>query len=190
MNRKVLVFTVIGLAALGLFVFSCAEKEEVSKESKPEAAEGKTLSYISDEISFGLFFDSEGTKRTIKLSRGQKEFVGYLYVQFPESMEIAAVQWRLELPEGVKITNDKYCDSRIMSLGQIPIGLSERFKPCLAGPKALIHTLTFTTAADLKNATFSILPTEDSGVLGVAVCTEAYPIERASSYKAVVNPEN
>lgn len=190
MNRKTFVFTAIGLIALGLFVFSCAEKEEVSKESKPEAAENETLSYISDEVSFGLFFDREGTKRTIKLEKGEKEFVGFLYVQFPRGMEVAAVQWKLELPEGVKIINDKYLDSRIMSLGRIPRGLSERFSPCLKDEKVLLHELTFLAEAELKNATFSVLPAEDSGVLGIAECIEGYPIERASSFRAVVNPEN
>ena len=190
MNRKLFVFTVIGLISLSLFVFSCAGKEEVAEETKPAATEGEQLSYISDEISFGLFFDSEGTKRTIQLKKGQKEFVAYVYLQFPEGMEIAAVQWKLEFPEGVKITNDKYLDSRTLSLGQIPRGLSERFNPCLQGPKVLIHELTFLASADLKNATFSILPDENSGVLGIAECIEGYPLERASSFRAVVNPEN
>ncbi|MBN2185283.1 MAG: hypothetical protein JW746_08150 [Candidatus Krumholzibacteriota bacterium] len=190
MNRKSSVFAVIGLISLSLFVFSCAPKEEAARESKPAAAEGEQLSYVSDDVSFGLFFDSEGTKRTIELKKDQKEFVGYLYLQFPVGMEIAAVQWKLELPEGVRITNDKYLDSRIMSLGQIPKGLSERFTPCLQGSKVLIHELTFIASSDLKNAAFSILPAEDSGVLGIAECIEGYPIVRASSFKAVVNPEN
>ncbi|MBN2071967.1 MAG: hypothetical protein JW814_10960 [Candidatus Krumholzibacteriota bacterium] len=189
MNWKSLFFrTVVPVLSL-VFVFSCAKKEEAATENKPEGGE-EVLSYVSDEVSFGLFFDSEGTSRTIKLKKDQKEFTGYLFVDLPPQTSIAAVQWKLELPEGVELVNDKYRDERIMSIGQIKVGLSERFKPCLEGPKVLIHTLTFLVVADLENATFSILPTQDSKTLGIASCEEGFPEIRASAYKAVVNPGN
>ncbi len=167
--------------------FSCAEKKEKQVEEKPEA-EKTTLSYISDEISFGLFFDKEGTKRTITLEKGQKTFEGFVYVQVPDNMEIVAVQWRLEMPAGVKIDVDRFHEDRIMTLGQIRHGISERFKPCLNGPKILIHSLTFVTFEKLENAVFSILPAEDADYLAIATCQDGYPEERASSYRAVVNP--
>ena len=191
MNRKVYLVALIGLIAFSLSVISCsAKKEETAEKSEPETAGKEHISYVSEDVSFGLFFDSEGTKRTIRLDEGQKEFVAYLFLEFPEGMEVAAVQWKLDLPEGVNIVNDKYLDSRIMSLGQIPRGLSERFNPCISGPKVLIHELTFLASTELKDAVISILPADDSGVLGVAECVEGYPIVKAASFKAVVNPED
>ncbi len=190
MNRKVYLFAVIGLIAFGLSVFSCSQKEDAAEKSEPEVSGSEELSEFSDEVSFGLFFDSEGTERTIQLEEGQNQFVAYMFLEFPRGMEIAAVQWKLDYPEGVKIINDKYLDSRMMSLGQIHKGLSERFHPCLTGQRVMIHELTFLASTELKNAVFSILPGDDSGVLGVAECIEGYPIEKASSFKAVVNPED
>ena len=153
----------------------------------------ETVDIINDTLtdtSQEDFFDSEGTERTIQLEEGQNQFVAYMFLEFPRGMEIAAVQWKLDFPEGVKIINDKYLDSRMMSLGQIHKGLSERFHPCLTDQRVMIHELTFLTSTELKNAVFSILPGDDSGVLGVAECIEGYPIVKAASFKAVVNPED
>lgn len=181
----------------GFLVASCSgkgeQKEEatVSEADEAAAAAEQTggVSYVSDEISFGIFFDEDATKRTLKLGRGEKEFDIFIYVFFPDYIEVAAVQWQLELPEGVEIDNDKYNRDRMMSLGQLEFGISERFNPCLTGPKALIHNLTLKVTGDLKNATISILPSKEGDFLGIAKCSEGHPTERASSYKAVVNPD-
>lgn len=176
---------------------SCGGNSEKNTEKTPEtivkdAAETneEDISYVSEDISFGIFFDREGTKRTTDLKKGQKQLQVFVIVQVPEFIEIAAAQWQLSLPEGLEIDVDRYHKDRVMSLGQMPFGISERFKPCLPGPKAIIHELTLNITSELKNATLSILPSKDGNFLGIANCTEGFPQERASSYKAVVNPGN
>ncbi|HSG27764.1 MAG TPA: hypothetical protein VLA34_04730, partial [Candidatus Krumholzibacterium sp.] len=61
--------------------------------------------------------------------------------------------------------------------------------PCLSGPKALIHQLTLKVTGELDNAALSIVPSPDGNFLGIADCSEGFSEQRASSYKAVVNPE-
>jgi hypothetical protein len=189
--RRSSVLLVILMLTAAAFV-SCGGDSEKNTEKTAEAtveSAGDDIEYVSEDISFGVFFDSEGTKRTIDLKRGQKQLQAFIIVQVPDFLEIAAAQWQLSLPEGLEIDVDRYNKDRVMSLGQMPFGISESFKPCLPGPIAVIHELTLNITGELKNATISILPSKDGNFLGIANCTEGFPQERASSYKAVVNPE-
>lgn len=179
----------VSLAIAAIFV-SCAKKEENQPETVPPAGDEGVTSYVSENVSFGIFFDEAGTKRTLTLEKDSREFDCWVIVQVPEDIEISAVQWQLEIPEGVVLDVDRFNKARIMSLGQIEHSLSERFKPCLPGPKAVIHQLTFKVTGELKDATFSILPAVDGNFLGITDCSERFDLIRASSYKAVVNPVN
>ena len=179
---KLVIFVLLPLMAV-----SCSgEKEAESK--KTAAAKDETIQYVDEEVSYGLFFDEEGTKRTLALKKGQEEFLGYLFLICPEYKEIASTQFRLEMPEGVLVENDKYRQDRVMSMGTFERGISERFMPCIPGPKILIHTFTFKVTGPLDNAVFTILPSLDNEYLAAAECEEGYPIIRASAFKAVVNP--
>jgi len=188
-TRKCVFLAAVSLAIAALFV-SCAKKEENQAETVPPAGDEGVTSYVSENVSFGIFFDEAGTKRTLTLEKDRREFDCWVIVQVPEEMEISAVQWQLEIPEGVVLDIDRFNKSRIMLLGQIENSLSERFKPCLPGPKAVIHQLTFKVTGELKDATFSILPAKDGNFLGITDCSERFDLIRASSYKAVVNPVN
>lgn len=179
---------VLGLCALVLFSCSNGEKEEAAETEQPEAQTGQIISYLDEDVSFGVFFDEKGTRRTLKLERNQKEFDVYIIISFPEDIEIAAAEWRFELPEGVSIINDKYILKRTIAMGLMEYGLSERF-PCVSGPTCLLHTLTLRTDGELKNAEIAVLPSKDGEFLGVAECIEGYPRIRATSYRGVVNPE-
>ncbi len=181
--------TLIILILLPLLAVSCGGNNEAEAE-KPAAAKDETIEYVDEEVSYGLFFDAEGTKRTVELKRGQEEFLGYLFLICPDYKEIASTQFRLEMPEGILIDNDKYRQDRVMSMGTFDRGISERFMPCVPGPKILIHTFTFKVTGLLDNAVFTILPSLDNEYLAAAECEEGYPIIRASAFKAVVNPSD
>jgi hypothetical protein len=192
-TRRISIF--ITLLMVSLLVVSCSgEKEEGEQETAQPVTEvgtkEETIAYVDEEVSYGLFFDEEGTKRTIKLKRGQEQFDGYVFLMCPEYREIASTQFRLDMPEGVVIENDKYRQDRVMSMGNFQRGISERFVPCIPGPKILIHTITFRVTAPLDNAVFTILPSLDNEFLAVAECKEGYPLIRASAFKAVVNPSD
>ncbi len=180
---------VVSVAVCAMF-FSCAKKGEKQANTVPPVVDEGVTSYVSEDVSFGFFFDEAGTSRTLKLHGNQKEFDGWVIVQVPEDVEISAVQWQLEIPEGVELDVDRHNKARIMLLGQLEYDLSERFDPCLAGPKAIIHQLTFKVTGKLNNATFSILPGKKGNFLGITDCSESFEMIRASSYKAVVNPDN
>jgi hypothetical protein len=167
------------------FVFSCSKKEKKVENAPLDST--KTISYISEEISFGVFFDEGGTKRTLTLDRRDTQTKIYLFVNFPETMKISAIEYRLSLPQGVTIESDKFYEERIALMGTFEDGISETF-PCVAGPKLLFHTLTLNVPSDLKNAEFAILSSRDNAFLGVATCDEGMPMLPASSYRAVVNP--
>jgi hypothetical protein len=166
---------------------SCGGKKEAEQE-KPAETGDETLEFIDESVSYGLFFDEAGTKRTTRLKKGQEELICYMFVMLPDYLEIAATQFRIELPEGVVIENDKYRMDRIMSMGTFSRGISERYAPCLKGPKALIHTFTLRVTVPLDNAVFSVLQAQDAQYLAVTECKEGFPLIRASAYKAVVNP--
>ncbi len=187
MMRKI--STVLILVLLPLLALSCAGEKETETE-KPAATKEETINFVDDEVSYGLFFDEEGTKRTIRLDKGQDQFMGYLFLMCPEYKEIASTQFRLVMPEGVVIENDKYRMDRVMSMGTFQRGISERYMPCVPGPKLLLHTFTFRVTALLDNAVFTILPSFDARFLAVAECQEGFPMIRASAYKAVVNPSD
>ncbi len=179
--------TVLILSLCFLLALSCAKKEEEGEQPAEEKEEG-VISYISEEVNFGIFFDEEGTKRSITLGKDEREVKIYIIVSYPEEMQITAVEYRLELPEGITIENDKYYPKRTMTLGTFDHGLSEAF-PCAAGPKLLLHTLTLNVTKDVKNASIKLLASKNSDFIGVSECKEGYPKVRAASYSAVVNPE-
>lgn len=178
---------VLGVAAAIIAVGSCAKKgEEKRTEAAGSATDDSTLAYVSEEFSFGAFFDAEGTKRTINV-KGAKETKLYIIVSYPAAIQIAAAEWRLVLPEGVEIRSDKSYERRVALLGTFEHGLSETF-PCVAGPKLVLHELVLGVPAGLKNGEIAIMPSHDGKILGVATCDDTYPIVQASAYKAIINP--
>ncbi|MDD3642578.1 MAG: hypothetical protein PHQ19_03840 [Candidatus Krumholzibacteria bacterium] len=177
-----------GLVAMSLLFGACSKKEEPQPGTQQETAAKEAISYIDEDVSYGLFFDEKGTQRTLTLAPDQREFDLYVILECPEYMEIAAVEWRIAVPEGVSLVNDRYRQDRVLSMGTMDRGLSERFTPCIAGPKITLHTLTFAVGGKLENAVFSVMPSLDNENLGVAECKEGFPVVRATSYKAVVNP--
>lgn len=190
-------FVTVSLFAAAFFIFSCSDKDNSSAEldsksgSKQESnikkgENGEILSYTSEEVGFGVYFDREATKRTITLEDDQKEFKGYLIIKYPEEMSINAVQWRLSLPEGIELVSDDYYSERNLTLGRIKEGISEAF-PCVSGPSLLLHTFTFRVNNSLENAVISILSDKKGDFLGVVDCDANIEI-RAASYKAIVNP--
>lgn len=189
MMRKISILLLLVL--LPVLAISCAgEKEKETQAEETSGTKEETITFVDEEVSYGLFFDEEGTKRTIRLGRDQDQFTGYLYLMCPEYKEIASTQFRLEIPEGIVIENDKYRMDRVMSMGTFQRGIAERFTPCVPGPKILVHTFTFRVIAPLDNAVFAILPSLDARFLAVTECQEGYPMIRASAFKAVVNPSD
>lgn len=188
-DRMRRILPVLILVLLPFLAMSCAGEKEAEAE-KPAETKDEKIAYVDEEVSYGLFFDEAGTKRTLDLKRGQEEFIGYFFLMCPEYKSISSTQFRLEMPEGVFIENDKYRMDRVMSMGTFQRGISENFVPCMPGPKILLHTFTFRVTVPLDNAVFTILPSHDNDFLAVAECEEGYPIIRASAFKAVVNPSD
>jgi len=177
----------LGLVALLALAASCTKKEEQPETQQRDAGQ-ETISFVSEDVSFGIYFDEAGTQRSLRLDAGRQEFTAYLILDCPEHTQVASVEWRLELPAGVEIVNDRYRWDRTMSLGTIEHGISEGFKECLEGPRLLLHTLTFLATAELSNATVSVMPSLNGNFLGIAECREGFPMVRAASYRAVINP--
>ncbi len=178
---------VLCAAVAALVLSSCAKKEKEPEAGAAGSAAGdSTLSYVSDEISFGLFFDAEGTKRTVEI-KGEKEATLFIVVNFPVTMQIAAVEYRLVLPEGVTIENDKFYEMRAALIGTFVQGISETF-PCAAGPRIVLHELAIKVPAGLVNAEIALMPSFEGKILAVATCDEGNPIIEASTYKAIINP--
>lgn len=169
-----------------LFAVSCGEKSE-QEEAPAAETEETTIGYTSEEFGFGVYFDAEGTMRTTTLADGQTELDAYIIINFPEGTGIAAVEFRLQLPEGVKILSDSFYEKRSLSMGSFERGISEGF-PCVYGPKLQLHRLTLGIEGTIENGVISILPAENTGQLAVAMCDEVYTTIRASSYKGVINP--
>ena len=164
---------------------SCGEKEQ--QEKTPEPAAEETLSFVNEEINFGVFFDEKGTKRQITLEKGQKELIVYIFVRFPEDIGIAAVEYRIDLPEGVRIWSDRFYEKRTLTMGNFETGMTEGFG-CVYGSELMLHALTLGIDRDLENATISILPSLRTDFIGVAKCDGAMTEVRAISFKAVINP--
>jgi hypothetical protein len=185
------------VAATVLFTGSCAKQEE-KPETEQAAVTGndheghehgeRTIKYIDEDVSLGIFFDQEGTKRTLHLADDAKEFIAYIIIKLPDYLEINAVEYQLELPEGLTIVNDKYLEERTIVMGHFDHGISEAF-PCMTGPQIVLHELTFRTAGPLDNAVIGIAPHRQSKQVAVTKCSEGYPIIKVSAYRAVVNPE-
>jgi hypothetical protein len=169
-------------------VFSCGKGNKKTEGAPADTAGAdSTLSYVSEEVSFGVFFDAEGSQRTVKLSGRDRQTTIHIIVNFPETMPIAAVEYRLVLPTGVTIENDQYYKERVAMLGTFEDGISETF-PCVQGPKLLLHTLTLSVPSGLQNAEISLVSHEKSEFIGVAMCDEGQTMVPAASYKAVINP--
>lgn len=178
----ILIACIAALAAV-----SCAKKEPAKTAGGADTTAGKALSYVSHEINFGVYFDEEGTKRTLKLGKGDKEITAHVIVTFPEGMKIAAAEYRLVLPEGLALGSDKAYQKIIAHLGTFEEGISETFD-CTAGPRLLLHTFTLEVTGRLSNAEIAIMPDQQNKFLGVALCEEGNDMIAASSFKAVVNP--
>jgi len=177
------------IVVLGLLlVLSCSKKEQKAAGAPADTTKkDTTLSYVSQEVSFGVFFDQQGAKRTVKLASRDKQVMIYVVVNFPESMQISAVEYRLALPKGVTIENDKFYAERVALIGTFDGGISETF-PCVPGPRVVLHALTLNVPPDLKNAEIAIMPGAESQFIGVAMCDNAHTMVTATSYKAVINP--
>ncbi|MCX5752778.1 MAG: hypothetical protein NTW97_03920 [Candidatus Krumholzibacteria bacterium] len=169
-------------------VFSCAKSGKKAENAPADTTRADTtLSYVSREVSFGVFFDAEGVKRTIKLGSRDRQTTIYIIVNFPETMPIAAVEYRLVLPPEVKIENDVYYNQRVALLGTFDEGISETF-PCVPGPKLVLHALTLSVPPGLKNAEIALLAHARSDFIGIAQCDEGQTMVPATSFKAVINP--
>jgi hypothetical protein len=178
---------VLAVLALVLLV-SCAKKEKKTEGAPVDTtATDSTLSYVSEEVSFGVFFDQDGTKRTITLGPRDKQVTIHIIVNFPETMQIAASEFRLVLPKGVTLETDKFYPNRTALLGTFEHGISEAF-PCVAGPKLELHALVLNVPPGLKDAEIALMPDEDSQFMGVAICDEMKSTVTGVSYKAVINP--
>jgi hypothetical protein len=186
-RQRVYVTFVAGL--LLLLVFSSCGKSAKKTESAPAdtTRADTTLSYISEEVSFGVFFDAKGEKRTLKLGSRDRETTIYIIVKYPDTMPIAAVEYRLVLPAGVTIKNDVYYKERVALLGTFDEGISETF-PCVPGPMLVLHALTLGVPSGLKNAEIELLAHARSEFIGIAKCDEGQTMVAATSYKAVINP--
>lgn len=184
-HRAHLAFVALLLLSL---VLSCS-KGGKKEENAPADTTGTdtTLSYLSEEVSFGVFFDPEGVKRTVTLGSRDRQIKIYIIVSFPEAMPIAAAEYRLVLPPGVKIENDAYYSERVAMLGMFDEGISETF-PCVQGPKLQLHALTLSVPSGLKNAEIALLAHSRSEFIGIAACDEGNTMVPATSYKAVINP--
>ncbi len=178
---------ILGLVAICALSASCSGGGGEGEEKASGEETKSNLTYVSEEYSFGVFFDREGNTRTLELGPDKKEFKAYIMIKFPEETPIKAVQWKLELPEGVEITNDDYYSGRNLTLGNMFKGFSEGF-PCVKGPSLLLHTLTLKTAKPLEDAVISIVPAHRDDFLGVVTCEEGNPMIRSASYVGVVNP--
>jgi hypothetical protein len=183
--RKALVLLAVFILGSTLVV-SCSKEGEKADE-EIASKEEETISYIAEDVSFGLYFDEECTKRTLKLGKNEREFKVRMMVHLPDDMEISAVEYRLVLPAGVEIESDKIHVTRNMLIGYYDHGISENFH-CEKGPGILLHTWTLETERELKNAEITVLASKKSNFLGVARCEEGHPMVRATSYKAVINP--
>jgi len=171
-----------------VLLFSCSKKEK--KEAGAPADSTKrdtTLSYVSQEVGFGVFFDEQGAKRTVKLGPRDKQVMIYIVVNFPETMQISAVEYRLVLPKGVTVENDKFYPERVALLGTFEGGISETF-PCVAGPRVVLHSLMLNIPPGLKNAEIALMPHAESKFIGIAMCDEEHTMVTGTSYKAVINP--
>lgn len=177
---------VLALVMVLCLSISCGEKAEREQTPATETEES-TIGFTSEEFSFGIFFDAEATQRTITLEKDQTEMELYIVVHFPEGVGIAAVEFKLELPKGVKIMSDSFYEKRTLSMGGFEQGISEGF-PCVYGPKLQLHKLTLHVDKGVENGVVSLLPTENTGNLAVAICDETYTTIRASSYKGIINP--
>ncbi len=189
--RKLFSVFVVMLIALVAFS-SCSKKKESSsstekKEIKKE--ESKKIDYVSDEVSFIVAFDSEGTKRTVKLKKGQDHLDIYIIVNFPETMQISATEFRLSMPEGVEVESDEFYKKRTAVLGRFEHGIAETF-PCVPGPRLILHRLTLKISEPVRNCEISLLPSRKTDFIGVASCEEGFPKVSASSYKAIINPSD
>lgn len=182
---KTAVLALVSVLCLSLAV-SCGEKAEQEQTPVTEAEES-SIGFTSEEFSFGVYFDAEATMRTVDLEVGQTEMDVYIILNFPEGTGIAAVEFRLELPEGIKIMSDSFYEKRTLSMGGFEHGLSEGFH-CVYGPKLQLHRLTMSIEGELENGVISILPAKNTGQLAVAICDGAYTTIRASSFKGVINP--
>lgn len=183
-SRKTVILAAVLLCA-GL-VLSCSKEKK--EEAKPETEEGvQTLSYVNEDVNFGIYFDEDATERTITLAEGQEEVKAYLVIKFPEEVEISAAEFRLRMPEGVTVESDKFHPGRAMMLGTFEHGISESFR-CVRGPRLVLHVLTLKVDAGVENAELALLPGEQSEFIGVAECKEGHPLIRGAAFKAVINP--
>ena len=106
------------------------------------------------------------------LEEGQKEILTYIILRYPEEVSISAVEYRIELPEGVQIWSDRCYEKRTLTMGNFERGMTEGFG-CVYGPELLLHTLTLRIDGDLENATISILPSLITGFIGAVTCDDA-----------------
>jgi hypothetical protein len=188
---------------LALFVvFSCSKKEEekaaeVAGDVRGESAivpRGEPKSMIpGEELSemerlanayLRPYFDDAATQTEKAVAPGDR-FEMYVFAEYDRNYLMSAAEYKVTLPEGVKILSSTNCDSTILQFGN-PEGDFMIAFHCAYGPKMWL--VKYECSAD-ESFAGGVIKTEEGMAmhyLGLTMCDVSKTLIRAKPGEAVL----
>jgi len=93
-------------------------------QSRPAVPEKATVEY--EGISVTPYFDKEGTVTTLAVGTGD-EFEIFVFVEYPEPWEMAGVEFRVEVPDGIEVESQGIFTDRAIVFGSWDTDISMGF---------------------------------------------------------------
>ena len=123
-------FLVLLILCIALPLGGCGGDDAPSWEAEvartpDQAPAGESKSRIPEEaeppesaknVFIKLYFDEEGTRTEFAAAPGET-FTLYVFAEYPEPYHISAAEYRLEIPNGIKVDREEKFGDRCLTMG-------------------------------------------------------------------------
>lgn len=144
-----------------------APEEQSIAAIPPEAEKLDVL----EGFEINPFFDEGGSTSELAVSPGER-FSFFVFMQYEEPFHVAAIEYRIDLPTGVKIQSESKFNANALSVGDPLTDYALAFG-CMAPGKYLVMTYTCLAEAEFVGGEIKMTPglnQQSTLFLGMATC--------------------
>lgn len=166
-------------------------RTESTPAQRPEpvaaVAEGEFSEF--DKLANGFirpYFDVEGTQ-TEKTVKAGENFDLYIVAEYNKDFAMCAAEYRLVVPDGMRVLSSANTDSTILTLGDLE-DFSTTFR-CTAGPKMWLVRYTCTSDPTFRGGEIRTEKGANMHFLGFSLCDGEFTLVNARPGTATLSVE-
>jgi hypothetical protein len=168
-----------------------AKQQEAKPAQKPEPVQAISDSDLSefDRLANAFirpYFDAEATQ-TEKTVKPGENFDLYVFAEYSKDFAMCGAEFRLVIPEGVKIVSAANTDSTIITMGDVE-DFTTTFRPT-AGPKAWLVRYTCTSDPSFQGGAIRTDKGARLHFLGFTMCDSEFTMVNAQHGEATITVE-